>query len=282
MRDQRTAHDATTVADDLQVLDDVLLDTPATDVTRRRLLRVAAMGAASAGALGVAGASGVTAIAGAATAEPPLEILSTLATAESFGVTFLTEAVKRAPGTPSAGLVDTLKAANTAEYDHVVVLLELGGRQFTTRFWIPDAAFGGGGVGLFESIETADTIELMGYLTGVTVFAERGESRNARWLAEACGVEAEHRAIARFAQTALGGRQQISIDRSFEPWSIRTVRGMIAALEGAGIGFGERGATPGRFYEFPGDPVRNGVGLENNGRRPDEASTLAAEQAPTR
>jgi hypothetical protein len=266
MRDQRTAHDATTVADDLQVLDDVLLDTPATDVTRRRLLRVAAMGAASAGALSVTGASGVTAIAGAA--EPPLEILSTLATAESFGVTFLTEAVRRAPGTPSAGLADTLRAANTAEYDHVVALRRLGGRQITLTFWIPDAAFGGGGVGLFESIELADTIELMGYLTGVTAFARRGDERGARFLAEGCAIESEHRAIARFAQTALGGRQQISIDRSFAPWSIQTARGMIEALEAAGIGFGRQGATPGAFYEFPGDPVANGTGLDNNGRQP--------------
>jgi hypothetical protein len=258
-------HPSSASSDALQRLENVLEDTPATAQTRRRLLQTAAFGVASAGALGTAGT------AAAHGGESPGEVLTSLATAESFGVTFLTEAVRRAPGTPSAGLVDTLKAANTAEYDHVVVLLDLGGRQFTTRFWIPDAAFGGGGVGLFESIETADTIELMGYLTGVTVFAERGQSRNARWLAEACGVEAEHRAIARFAQTALGGRQQISIDRSFEPWSIRTARGMIAALEGAGIGFGEQGAKPGRFYEFPGDPVHNGVGLENNGRRPDEA-----------
>ena len=43
---------------------------------------------------------------------------------------------------------------------------------------------------------------------------------------------------------------------------------MISALEQAGIGFGERGATPGRFYDFPGDPVANGTGLNNNGRRP--------------
>ena len=255
MRDQRTS-------EDLQVLSNVLEDTPATDVTRRRLLQTAAAGAAvSAGALsatGVAGAAG----------ESPKRILSTLATAESFGVTFLTEAVKRAPGTPSAGLADTLRAANTAEYDHVVALRRLGGRQFTLRFWIPDAAFGDGGVGLFESIETADTVELMGYLTGVTAFAQRGNERAARFLAEACAIESEHRAIARFAQTALGGRQQIAIDRSFAPWSIRTVAGMIRALEGAGIGFGEQGALPGKFYDFPGNPVDNGTGLRNNGRRP--------------
>jgi hypothetical protein len=247
-------------SDDVQVLDNLLQDTPTAAHTRRRILQAAAGGALALGASAPAawGAKG----------ESPRRIVSTLATAESFGVTFLTEAIRRAPGTPSAGLVETLKAANTAEYDHVVALRRLGGRQFTVRFWIPDAAFGAGGVGLFESIETADTVELMGYLTGATAFAKRGNERAARWLAEAGAIESEHRAIARFAQTALGGKQQISIDRSFAPWSIRTVAGMIRALEAAGIGFGEQGATPGRFYSFPGDPVAGGVGLVNNGRKP--------------
>jgi len=247
-------------SDDVQVLDNLLQDTPAAAHTRRRILQAAAGGALALGATAPAAWS--------AKGESPKRIVSTLATAESFGVTFLTEAIRRAPGTPSAGLVDTLKAANTAEYDHVVALRRLGGRQFTLRFWIPDAAFGAGGVGLFESIETADTVELMGYLTGATAFAKRGNERAARWLAEAGAIESEHRAIARFAQTALGGKQQISIDRSFAPWSIRTVAGMIRALEAAGIGFGEQGAKPGRFYRFPGDPVAGGVGLVNNGRKP--------------
>lgn len=248
--------------DDLQVLDNALKDTSAGVVSRRRLIQAAAIGAASAGALGMTG------MAHAAGSESPDEILSAMATAESFGVTFLTEAVRRAPGTPSADLVDTLRAANTAEYDHVVALRRLGGRQTTLKFWIPDAAFGGGGVGLFESIETADTLELMGYLTGVTAFAKRGSERSARWLAEACAIESEHRAIARFAQTALGGRKQIAIDRSFAPWDVRTVGEMISKLEGAGIGFGKQGSAAGRFYAFPGDPVATGAGLRNNGRRP--------------
>ena len=246
---------------DLQVLENVLEDTPADAHTRRRLIQVAAAGSAL--ALG-----GATPALAQLRGESPRRILNNLATAESFGVTFLTEAIRRAPGTPSAGLVETLKAANTAEYDHVVALRDLGGRQFTLRFWIPDAAFGGGGVGLFESIETADTVELMGYLTGTTAFARRGNARAARYLAEGCAIESEHRAIARFAQTALGGRQQISINRSFAPWSIKTSAGMIRALENAGIGFGERGAQPGAFYNFPGNPVANGVGLDNAGRRP--------------
>ncbi len=236
-----------------------MLDDATTTHTRRHVLQ-----AAAGGALVLAAAPPAVAAKG----ESPKRIVSTLATAESFGVTFLTEAVRRAPGTPSADLVETLKAANTAEYDHVVALRRLGGRQFTLRFWIPDAAFGDGGVGLFESIETADTVELMGYLTGVTAFAKRGHAKPARWLAEAAAIESEHRAIARFAQTALGGRQQISIDRSFAPWSIKTVAGMIDALEDAGIGFGRRGKGAGKFYDFPGNPVANGSGLDNNGRRP--------------
>jgi hypothetical protein len=252
-------------ADDLQRLANVFDDTPVPRATRRRLLQGAAVGVASASAIGASSAFAN----GRQGEDSPGTILSALATAESFGVTFLPEAVRRAPGTPSAPLADTLRAANTAEYDHVLALEELGGVRFTTRFWIPEALFGGGGVGLFESIETADTVELQGYLTGVTAFAREGRETGARWLAEGCAIESEHRAIARFAQTALGGRQQISINRSFAPWGIRTAAAMIAALEGAGIGFGRRGAAPGAFYRFPGDPVANGTGLENDGRRPE-------------
>jgi hypothetical protein len=271
MRDQQTSAEGITTADDLQVLENALKDTSASTVSRGRLLRTAALGAASVGALGVTGSALAASKRGSAgVTESPRTILSTLATAESFGVTFLTQVIRTIPGTPAekAGLVDTLRAANTAEYDHVVWLRRLGGRQTTLKFWIPDALFGGGGVGLFESIETADTVELMGYLTGVTSFAKRGNERATRFLAEAAAIESEHRALARFAQTALGGRKQIAIDRSFAPWSIKTVEGMIKALEGAGIGFGEQSSAPGKFYDFPGDPVANGTGMRNNGRRP--------------
>src|SRR4051812_37215515 len=42
-----------------------------------------------------------------------------IVTQEQFGVTFLTEAIGRAPGTPSEKFVPVLKAANTTEFDHV-------------------------------------------------------------------------------------------------------------------------------------------------------------------
>ena len=89
--------------------------------TRRRLIQGGAVALAAASVPGVALAQ---------RRESLNTIVSTLATAESFGVTFLTEAIKRAPGTPSPPYgVETLKAANTAEYDHVVVLRRLGGRR---------------------------------------------------------------------------------------------------------------------------------------------------------
>jgi hypothetical protein len=32
------------------------------------------------------------------------------------------------------------------------------------------------------------------------------------------------------------------------------------SLEELGIGYGREGSQPGRFYEYPGDPLANGVG----------------------
>ena len=105
--------------------------------------------------------------------ESPKKILSTLATAESFGVTFLTEAVRRrarAPRPPpSSTRCGPRTPRSTTTSSRCASSAAVSSR---CRFWIPDAAFGGGGVGLFESIETADTVELMGYLTGVTAFAQ--------------------------------------------------------------------------------------------------------------
>ena len=43
---------------------------------------------------------------------------------------------------------------------------------------------------------------------------------------------------------------------------------MIRALEGAGIGFGKQGAAPGKFYDFPGNPVKNGSASTTTAVRP--------------
>jgi hypothetical protein len=130
--------------------------------------------------------------------------LDFIVTQELFGVTFLTEAIRRAPGTPSAQFVPVLKAANTTEFDHMTALEAIGARPLTKSFWIPEAAFGAGGAGLFASIEAVETIELSMYLVGVTDATHKSNEFVARLCAEAMATESEHRVLARFAQGALG------------------------------------------------------------------------------
>jgi hypothetical protein len=183
-----------------------------------------------------------------------------IVTQEQFGVTFLTEAVKRAPGTPSAQFLPVLKAANTTEYDHVTQLLQIGARPQTSSYWIPDAAFGNGGAGLFASIEAVETIEFSMYLIGVDDATDRSDEFKARLCAEAMATESEHRVLARFAQGALGATIGVPNNISFAPFSYRTIDDVKAALQALGIGYGVQGATPGTFYPYPGDPVANGTG----------------------
>jgi len=183
-----------------------------------------------------------------------------IVTQEQFGVTFLTEAVRRAPGTPSAAFLPVLKAANTTEYDHVKALEAIGAHALTTSYWIPDAAFGGGGPGLFESIEAVETIEFSMYLIGVNQATRRGNEFVARLCAEAMATESEHRVLARFAQGATGGKMLLPNNISFAPFLYRRISEVKGALEALGIGYGRKGATPGKFYEYPGNPVANGTG----------------------
>jgi len=227
--------------------------------TRRALLEQAGVGLlAAGGALAVAREA--SAAGTASTAEVPAVIASTIVTAEHFGVTFLTQAVRQAPGTPSEMFVNVLKAANTAEFDHIPALRAMGGRPLTTRFWIPDAAFGGGGAGLFATIEMVENIEISAYLTAVTAFSQVRRARDARVLAAAMGTEAEHRVLARSARATIAKLPGVPNDKSFESYTIRTAAGAQRALEALGIGFGREGRAPGKFYDFPGSPLRNGTG----------------------
>ncbi|HEY3613168.1 MAG TPA: hypothetical protein VGK92_05655 [Gaiellales bacterium] len=191
-----------------------------------------------------------------------------IVTQEQFGVTFLTEAVRRAPGTPSAQFLPVLEAANTTEFDHVTALEGIGAKPLTTSYWIPDAAFGAGGAGLFASIEAVETIEFSMYLIGVDDATRRSQKPTARLCAEAMATESEHRVLARFAQGALGATIGVPNNISFAPFSHPTMAAVKAALEALGIGYGRKGAGPGKFYDYPGDPVANGTGSVQDVRTP--------------
>jgi hypothetical protein len=58
------------------------------------------------------------------------------------------------------------------------------------------------------------------------------------------------------------GNRQIGppIDVGFENYDWPTVAGVRAALEELGIGYGVQTSQPGRFHEYPGDPLATGIG----------------------
>jgi Ribosomal protein S17 len=69
-------------------------------------------------------------------------VLDFIITQELFGVTVVSEAVRRAPGTPSEQFLPVLRAAVETEFDHVRALQAVGATPLTSSFWVPDAAFG--------------------------------------------------------------------------------------------------------------------------------------------
>jgi hypothetical protein len=188
------------------------------------------------------------------------DLLNFLVTEEQLGVTLVSAAIQNAPGTPSEGFLPVLKNGVTQEYHHVEALEEAGGNALTTSYWLPDTAFDGGGIGLFETLEAIETIEISLYLIGVSAFARDGDDFGARLCAEAMGTEAVHRALVRFAQGEIGGEAIVPNDVGFENFDWPTVGAVRTSLEDLGIGYGVQTSQPGRFYEYPGAPRAGGVG----------------------
>jgi hypothetical protein len=196
------------------------------------------------------------------------EVLDFLVTEEQLGVTLVSAAIKNAPGTPSEAFLPVLRNGVTTEYFHVEALKEVGGKPLTTKYWFPDAALDNGGIGVFETLEVIETIEISLYLIGVSAYARRGDDFGARLCAEAMGTEAVHRALVRFAQGELGKQIGPPNDVGFENFDWHTVGAVREALEALGIGYGVETSQPGRFYDYPGDPLANGLGTPVNHTRP--------------
>jgi hypothetical protein len=188
------------------------------------------------------------------------DVLDFLVTEEALGVTFVTAAIHGAPGTPSEAFLPVLRNGVTQEYHHVEALKAAGGTQLTTRYWFPDAALDNGGVGLFSTLEIVEAIEISLYLLGVSAYARAGDDFGARLCAEAMGTEAVHRALVRHAQNELGRDVGPPNDVGFENFDWQSLAAVRSALEGLGIGYGAETDQPGRFYEYPGDPIAGGVG----------------------
>ena len=103
------------------------------------------------------------------------EVLDFLVTEEQLGVTLVSAAIENAPGTPSESFLPVLRKGVTTEYHHVEALKEVGGEPLTTKYWLPDTAFDNGGIGVFETLEVIETIEISLYLIGVSAYSRRGD-----------------------------------------------------------------------------------------------------------
>lgn len=238
-------------ADDVQTIENVLADTSTTGHTRAWLLKRAALGAVAASALGRAG----TAMA-ASTADTVESVVTTAVTAEALAVTYLTGVIENLGSDPTIKkFLPVLKAANAAEHDHYKALKSLGGKPLTLKFWAPDAFFEPKNV--FPVIETAETVFVNAYLLGITVFTKAGKTDLARYAGEILGTEAEHRALARFAQGKLPD------NLGFESYALKTTKQHVAALEKAGIGFGKAGSKPGKFYSYSEPPSSALASIDN-------------------
>jgi hypothetical protein len=197
------------------------------------------------------------------------DVLDFLVTEEQLGVTLVTAAIENAAGTPSEAFAPVLRNAVSTEFHHVQALEAAGGRRLTTSYWFPDSALDGGGIGLFETLEVLETIEISLYLIGVSLFADAGEEFGARLCAEAMGTEAVHRALVRFAQGQLGNETiGAPNDEGFENFDWPTLAMVRESLEEHGFGYGTEGSKPGKFYEYPGDPLASGVGTPVNHSKP--------------
>lgn len=242
--------------EDVQALDNALADSKLPQRTRRALIE-----RASASLLALGGTGALLAACGSSSkkttttsASAPSggaadiqKIIDTAITAEALAVTYLTGLVlnAKAIGIP-ANLVPVLKAANAAELDHYKTLGSLGAKPLTTKFWAPTSFFQKDNV--FPTIEYAETQFVNAYLIAISTFANAGKDSLARYAGEILGTEAEHRALARFAQGKLPNNV------SFEEYNVHSIGGIVDALEKTGIGFGQQSKHPGRFYHFSTPP----------------------------
>lgn len=173
-------------------------------------------------------------------------------TTEALTVTLLTELLRRVnknSGSVPAGVKAVFEGAYAAEVDHFR-FTRAHWRPTTTKFWIPDAFFGGSGnklslTSVGQALVAGETLFVNLYLIGVTVFAQAGQDTFARYSAELAGCESEHRVL---AETLLDATPPNNV--GFEVYSLHSPHGIEHALEGAGVGFGVKGSAPGQFYQL--------------------------------
>lgn len=232
-------------------IEEVVRDIAEPGWSRRGLLLGAGVGAA-----GVALSTAPAALGETSHPDSSQEVINVASTIEVLTTVVTTTALQKGV-VPSAG-IDTVSAASREELVHYNVLTkEFGGKPATHSVWIPDAVFASPSA-LFGRLVVGEQICINLYLVATTIWAAEGNARLARAGAELVGNEAVHRALARQALDLQPN------DRAFMKYSqpepargpgqglpgFTDANGAIKQFEGAGFGFGKKGASPGAFYDF--------------------------------
>jgi len=165
----------------------------------------------------------------------------------------------RGRGRPDDPTQRNIGAAAQEELRHYDVLVSLGAKAITKRIWVPDTVFASR-ENLLNTLVVGDQIFINAYLIGVGAFA-KADPKLAAVPAEFMGAEAVHRALALQSLGELGN------DRIFMKVEFFDILEAVSQLKAAGFGFGEKGAGPGRFYEF--DEIRRQTPTDPDVNTPD-------------
>jgi len=165
----------------------------------------------------------------------------------------------RGRGRPDDPTQRNIGAAAQEELRHYDVLVSLGAKAITKRIWVPHAVFASR-ENLLNTLVVGDQIFVNAYLIGVGAFA-KADPKLAAVPAEFMGAEAVHRALALQSLGKLGN------DRIFMKVEFFDILEAVSQLKAAGFGFGEKGAGPGRFYEF--DEIRELTPTDPDVNTPD-------------
>jgi hypothetical protein len=249
-----------------RAIDEEHADKPA--ATRRKFVTGAA---AALGGMGLMGAMPSIARAAGEGGNSTANILTVATSAEVLATIVNTVGFEKHLG-GDAVTQRNIKAAAREELLHYNALHSVGGRAVSFHIWIPDAVFANR-TNFLNTLQVGDQIFVNAYLVGTEAFAHRGQSQLAITAAQFMGVEAIHRALARQSLGQLGNDRVFMKEHQKETAPGAPNQGQpgfehiltaVTQLQAAGFGFGAKGATPGRFYDFnqvkkrtPTDPDLN-------------------------
>ncbi|HET9016038.1 MAG TPA: ferritin-like domain-containing protein [Thermomicrobiaceae bacterium] len=193
--------------------------------------------------------------------ESAQDILNVAATAEALAVTALGGALMSAAGGAlglNAEQVQFVTAARFEEEQHYQLLTQAGAQPLTLDFTLPDPKIVSDVPTFLTTVIGLEEAFIAAYLAAAQEFAILGRPDLVRVALQVAGVEAEHRAHARFYAIGAGVVSGVANNLAFEQAMFTSVQGAAAALQQAGW-IGGSGAP----LRYPGPGTISNPGVKN-------------------